>query len=70
MQDDIDKNFLYAKDLNEPNDEFLIKKWEDPGTKHFDDPNAFIEYPNTMHDVYENIDDYNPSTKKKSFDCV
>ena len=33
--------------------------------KHLNDPNALIEYSNTMDDVYENIDDYNPSRKRK-----
>ena len=42
-QDDIDKMYLYAKDLSEPNYEFLIKKREDVGTNHFDDPNTFTE---------------------------
>ena len=41
-QDDIDKIYLYAKDLSEPKYEFLIKKREDVGTNHFNDPNAFI----------------------------
>ena len=41
-QDDIVKIYLYAKDLNEPKCEFLIKKHEDVGTNHFNDPNAFI----------------------------
>ena len=27
------------------------------------DPNAFIEYSNTMDDVYENIDDCNANRK-------
>ena len=30
----IDKIYLYAKDLNEPKYEFLIKKWKDTGAKH------------------------------------
>ena len=64
-QDDIDKNYLYAKDLSESKYEFLIKKCEDAGIKHLEDPNAFIEYSNTMDDVYENIDDYNSSRKRK-----
>ena len=64
-QDDIDKIYLYAKDLSEPKYEFLIKKCEDAGTKHFSDPNAFIECSNTMDDVFENIDDYNPNRKRK-----
>ena len=64
-QDDIDKIYLYAKDLSELKYEFLIKKREDAVTKHFNDPNAFIDCSNTMDDVYENIDDYNPSRKRK-----
>ena len=64
-QDDIDKIYLYAKDLSEPKYEFLIKRHEDAGTKHLNDPDAFIECSNTMDDIYENIDDYNPSRKRK-----
>ena len=41
-EDDIDKIYWYAKDLSEPKYEFLIKKREDVGTNHFNDPNAFI----------------------------
>ena len=41
-QDDIDKIYLYAKDLSEPKYEFLIKKREDAGTKHLNNPNTFI----------------------------
>ena len=65
QQDDIDKIYLYVKDLSEPKCEFLIKKREDFGIKHFNDPNAFIECPNTMDDVYENIDHYNSSRQTK-----
>ena len=43
----------------------MIKKHEDVGTKHLNDKNAFIECSNTMDDVYENIDDYNLSRKRK-----
>ena len=64
-QDDIDKIYLYAKDLSEH--EILIKKCENAGIKYFNDPNVFIECSNTIHDVYENIDDYNPIRKRKIF---
>ena len=64
-QNDIDKIYLYAKDLSEPKYEFLIKKHEDVGIRYYNDPNAFIECSNTKDDVYENIDDYNPSRKRK-----
>ena len=36
-QDDIDKMYLYAKDLTETKYEFLIKKREDVGMKYFND---------------------------------
>ena len=62
-QDDIDKICLYAKDLSEPKYQFLIKKREDAGINYFNDPNAFIEFSDTMVDVYENIDNYNLSRK-------
>ena len=64
-QHDIDKIYLYARDLSEPKYEYLIKKREDAGIKHLNNPNAFIECSNTMDDVYENINDYNPIRKRK-----
>ena len=51
-QNDIDKIYLYAKDLSEAKYEYLIKKREDAGIKHLNDPNAFIEYSNTIDNVY------------------
>ena len=65
LQDDIDKIYLYAKDLSKPKYEFLIKKREDVGIKYCNDPNAFIECSNTIDDIHENIDDYNPNRKRK-----
>ena len=64
-QNDIDKIYLYARDLNEPKYKILIKKRENAGIKHLNDPNEFIECSNTMNDVYENIHDYNLSRKRK-----
>ena len=61
----IGKIYLYAKDLSEPEYQFLIKKLEDAGIKNLTDPSAFMEYSNTMDDVYDNIDDYNPRRKRK-----
>ena len=65
-QNDIDKIYLYAGDLNEPKYKILIKKRKDAEIKHLDDPNAFIERSDTMDDVYEVIDNYNPKRKKMS----
>ena len=64
-QNDIDKVYLSARDLNKPKYKILTKKREDAGIKHLNDPNAFIECLNTMVDVYENIHDYNSSRKRK-----
>ena len=46
-QDDIENIYLYGKDLSKPKYGCLIKKCEYPGTRHFNDPNAFIESSNT-----------------------
>ena len=64
-QNDIDKIYLYARDLNEPKYKILIKTREDAGIKRLNDPDAFIECSNTMDDVYENINDYSLSRKRK-----
>ena len=58
-QYNIDRIYLYAKDLSKPKYEYLIKKREDVGIKHYNDPNAYIECFNTIYDVYGNINDYN-----------
>ena len=64
-QSDIDKIYLYAKDLYEDKHQYLINKRESVGLKHFNDPKAFIEYFNDMPDVFKNIDHYNPHKKTK-----
>ena len=64
-QSDIDKIYLYAKDLYEDKYQFLIKKIENIGLKHFNDPKSFIEYSNDMRDVYKNINHYNPNKENK-----
>ena len=64
-QEDIDKIYLYAKDLSESKYDYLIKNRENAGIKHVNNSKAFIECSNTMDDIYENIDDYNPSRRRK-----
>ena len=56
-QNDIDKIYLCAKDLGKSKYQYLIKKREDVGIKHANNPNAFTECSNTMDDVYDNIND-------------
>ena len=64
-QPDIDKIYLYTKDPYEGKYQYLINKREKVGMNHFNDPKAFIEYSNDMHDVHKNIDDYNPDRENK-----
>ena len=40
----IDKIYLYPKDLYEPKYQFLINRKKSIGLKHFNDHKAFIEY--------------------------
>ena len=61
----IDKIYLYAKDLEDPKEQLLIKKRESDGLKNLYDPNAFIEHSNTMDDDYNKINDYNSKRKRK-----
>ena len=61
----IDMIYLYAKDLREAKYQFLIEKCNNARIKNYNDPTAFIEYLNTMDDVFSNIDDYNPKRKRK-----
>ena len=62
-QNDIDKIYLYARDLSEPKYEYLVKKREDVGIKHLNNPNVFIECSNTMDDVDDNINNSNRRRK-------
>ena len=41
-QYNVDRIHLCAKDLSEPNNEYLIEKREKAGIKHLNDPNAYI----------------------------
>ena len=50
-QNDVDKIYLYAKDLSESKYEYLIKNRENAGIKHLNDSNTFIECSNTKDDV-------------------
>ena len=56
---------MYAKDPYEAKYQYLINIREKVGTDHYDDLTAYIEYLNDMHDVYANIDEYNPDIENK-----
>ena len=59
-QPDIDKIYAY-----EAKYQYLINKREKVGLDHLNEHKAFMEYSNDMHDVYKNIEDYNPGKKRK-----
>ena len=64
-QPDIDNIYLYVKDLYEAKYQFLINKRESNGIKHLKDPKVFTEYSNNMHNLYKNINAYNPDRENK-----
>ena len=52
-QPDIDKIYLYAKDLYEAKYQYLTNKREKVGLKYYNDFKVFMEYSNDMQDFYE-----------------
>ena len=56
---------MYTKDPYEAKYQYLINTREGVGINHFKDFKAFIEYSNDMHDVYKNINYYNPDKENK-----
>ena len=64
-QPDIGKIYLYAKDPYEAKYQYLINICEKVGIDHHDDPKAYIEYSNNVHDVNKNINYYNPYKENK-----
>ena len=62
---DIDKIYLYAKDMYKAKYELLINKRENARWKYFNDSKAFVEYSNDMYDIYKNIEEYNQNKKGK-----
>ena len=64
-QPDIDKIYLYAKDVYEAKYQFSIKKRKNTGLKDFNDSKVFIEYSNYVDDSYKNIEECKPNKKRK-----
>ena len=64
-QPDIDKIYLYSKDPYEAKYQYLTNKKGGVGINHFNDPKAFIEHSNDMHDIYKNINEYNLDKENK-----
>ena len=65
QQEDIDKTYVYAKDPYKTKYQFFIKRRESRCLKDFNDSKALIQYSNDMDDIYKNIEENNPNTKRK-----
>ena len=52
---------MYAKDLYEAKYQLLINKREVVNLNHYNGSKGFVEYPNDMDIIYENIGEYNQS---------
>ena len=63
----IDKMYLYAKDLQDPKYQLLIKKVEQAGIKNLQDKNAFIGYSDNMDGIYGDINEHNKKRKRNFF---
>ena len=61
----IDKIYLYAKDLEEPKYQLLINEREKAGVNFNNASRPFIEYSNSMDDIFSQIEDYNKKRKRK-----
>ena len=64
-QPDIDKIYLYTKDPYEAKYQYLINRRKKVILDHLNDPKAFIDYSNDMHDVYNPIENYNRNKNRK-----
>ena len=62
---DFDRIYLYVKDPLQSKYQLLINGREKVGIKNFKNPKEFIYYSQTIDDVYENLEDYNPTKKRR-----
>ena len=44
----------------------MISRREEKWIKELKNPKVFIDYSQTVDDVYENLEDYNPTKKRKA----
>ena len=54
---------MYAKDPFKSKYQVLINRREKVGIKKLKNPKAFIDYSQAIDDVYEDLEDYNPTKK-------
>ena len=64
-QPDIDKTYLHVKHPFKLKFRLLIKGRKQLGIKRVKNPKAFTNYSQIIDDVYENLEDYNPTQKTR-----
>ena len=62
---DTGKIYLFVKDPFESKYQILINQREKVAIKNLKNSKVFIDYSQTMDDVYENLEDFNPTKKRK-----
>ena len=63
---DMNKTYLHAKDPFESNYQLLNNGREKVGIKTLKNPKTFIDYSQTIDNIYENLEDYNPTNKRRA----
>ena len=63
QQPDIDKIYLYAKDLYQAKYQYFVNKQESANLKVLNDSKASIKYSNDMDHLYKNIKEYSQKRK-------
>ena len=67
---DFKKIYLYVKDPFELKYQLVMNGREKVEIEILKNPKAFINYLQTIDDAYENLEDYNPTSKKESVNSV
>ena len=62
---DTDKTYLYVKDPFESKYQLLINEREKVGIKELKNPKAFTDYSQTIDNVYQNLEDFNPTKTRR-----
>ena len=57
--------FICHKDPFESKYEWLIKGREQVVIENLKNPNIFVDYSQTIDEVYENLEDYGPTKKRR-----
>ena len=61
-----DNIYSNVKDLFESKYQLFVDRREKVGIKKLKNSKAFIDYSETINNVYENLEDYNPIKKRKA----